>query len=259
MTPEGYTRFLCESPLLREAVGAPQGSALLSRSPSAVGGTDGGAAPASTALAAAALRSLVDMGFPEATAAAALARSRGDAAAALEALLGGGAGEEGAGGDWAAPAAQALRRCAEAVSAAWRDGEDGGAAIPLLAAPATPPLRVAYPGFREGPEHSFPDLPSPAAAPAGAAAASGAAASGLPSSVLALGYGSFHQRYLLDGRLVAVGVVDVLPHCLSSVYLFYDPELGRRLQLGKLTALREIQWVQAAMAVSPRLKYYYMG
>jgi arginine-tRNA-protein transferase len=25
------------------------------------------------------------------------------------------------------------------------------------------------------------------------------------------GYGSFHQQYWLDGRLVAVGVVDVLP------------------------------------------------
>ncbi len=29
--------------------------------------------------------------------------------------------------------------------------------------------------------------------------------------VQACGYGSFHQQYWLDGRLVAVGVVDILP------------------------------------------------
>ena len=37
------------------------------------------------------------------------------------------------------------------------------------------------------------------------------------------GLGSFHQHYLLDGRIIAVGVVDILPHCVSSVYLYYDP------------------------------------
>jgi hypothetical protein len=31
-----------------------------------------------------------------------------------------------------------------------------------------------------------------------------------------LGYGSFHQHYRIDGKLVAVGVVDILPHCLVS-------------------------------------------
>jgi len=34
------------------------------------------------------------------------------------------------------------------------------------------------------------------------------------------GYGSFHQQYLLDGKLIAVGVLDILPRCLSSVYLY---------------------------------------
>jgi arginine-tRNA-protein transferase len=36
-------------------------------------------------------------------------------------------------------------------------------------------------------------------------------------------YGTFHRQYVVDGRIVAVGVLDVLPHCVSSVYLFYDP------------------------------------
>lgn len=31
--------------------------------------------------------------------------------------------------------------------------------------------------------------------------------------------GSYHQCYRLDGQLVAVGVLDLLPHAVSSVYL----------------------------------------
>jgi arginine-tRNA-protein transferase len=37
-------------------------------------------------------------------------------------------------------------------------------------------------------------------------------------------YGAFHQLYRIDGKLIAVGVIDILPICLSSVYLFYDPD-----------------------------------
>jgi len=78
--------------------------------------------------------------------------------------------------------------------------------------------------------------------------------SGMP-----LGYGSFHMQYRHRGELVAVGVVDVLPQCLSSVYVFYAPD-RKKLELGRLTALREIQWVQAvARLVSPRLRYWYAG
>eukprot|EP00250_Pteridium_aquilinum_P006519 c16419_g1_i1 orf=461-2347(-) len=72
------------------------------------------------------------------------------------------------------------------------------------------------------------------------------------------GFGSFHQQYLIDGRLVAVGVVDILPSCLSSKYLFWDPDLAF-LSLGKYSALQEIQWVQKAHTVCPSLEYYYLG
>ncbi len=40
--------------------------------------------------------------------------------------------------------------------------------------------------------------------------------------------GGFHQQYLLDGKIFCVGVVDLLPNCLSSVYLFYDPGTTRQ-------------------------------
>ena len=50
-------------------------------------------------------------------------------------------------------------------------------------------------------------------------------------------YGSYHQLYRLDRRLVAVGVVDILPSGLSSVYLFYDPD-EKLLSLGTYVQLR---------------------
>eukprot|EP00180_Rhodochaete_pulchella_P000096 Plantae.Rhodophyta-Rhodochaete_pulchella.ctg10611.p1 GENE.Plantae.Rhodophyta-Rhodochaete_pulchella.ctg10611~~Plantae.Rhodophyta-Rhodochaete_pulchella.ctg10611.p1 ORF type:complete len:185 (+),score=26.18 Plantae.Rhodophyta-Rhodochaete_pulchella.ctg10611:34-555(+) len=83
-------------------------------------------------------------------------------------------------------------------------------------------------------------------------------ASGGGGDSCAPAFGSFHFRYSLYGKLIAVGVVDVLPLCLSSVYVFYDPDLPL-LELGKYTALQEIEWVQKASAAVPSLHYYYMG
>jgi arginine-tRNA-protein transferase len=72
-------------------------------------------------------------------------------------------------------------------------------------------------------------------------------------------YGGFHHHYLLDDQLVAVGVVDVLPSCLSSVYLFYDPSF-EFLNLGTVTAVKEIEWVQQKLLPNyPDIKFYYMG
>jgi arginine-tRNA-protein transferase len=69
-------------------------------------------------------------------------------------------------------------------------------------------------------------------------------------------YGGFHQHYILDNKLIAVGVVDILPSCLSSVYLFYDPDL-EHLNLGTVTAVKEIEWVQKMLTPKyPALKYY---
>eukprot|EP00970_Alexandrium_tamarense_P012716 scaffold3056_cov187-Alexandrium_tamarense.AAC.17 len=50
---------------------------------------------------------------------------------------------------------------------------------------------------------------------------------------------------------------DILPHCLSSVYAFYDPDLSSKLELGKYTALREIEWVRRSRLLTAR--YYYLG
>ena len=52
-----------------------------------------------------------------------------------------------------------------------------------------------------------------------------------------MGYGSFHQQYLLDGKIICVGVLDILPSLVSSKYLYYDPDY-EFLNLGKYSALR---------------------
>lgn len=51
--------------------------------------------------------------------------------------------------------------------------------------------------------------------------------------------GSFHQCYRLDGKLVAIGVLDLLPTCVSAVYFLYHESI-HSLNPGKLGALREI-------------------
>ncbi|KAK9840120.1 hypothetical protein WJX74_003773 [Apatococcus lobatus] len=79
-----------------------------------------------------------------------------------------------------------------------------------------------------------------------------------PGACPASGLGSFHQQYWLDGELIAVGVVDILPGYLSSKYFFWDPDLGP-LALGKFSALQEIELVRSASAQCPSLQYYTMG
>ncbi|KAI8581570.1 hypothetical protein K450DRAFT_231963, partial [Umbelopsis ramanniana AG] len=73
------------------------------------------------------------------------------------------------------------------------------------------------------------------------------------------GYGSYHQTYRLDGKLIAMAVLDILPNCVSSVYFMYDPEYAF-LSLGKYSALREIALTQEfEEKVSKELHWYYMG
>ncbi|KAL1494341.1 hypothetical protein ABEB36_009955 [Hypothenemus hampei] len=79
-----------------------------------------------------------------------------------------------------------------------------------------------------------------------------------PPGINGPGYGSFHQQYWIDDNLIAVGVIDILPGCVSSVYFFYDPDY-RALTLGTYGSLREIQFVQELQTQICDLRYYYMG
>ncbi|KAI9011247.1 arginine-tRNA-protein transferase [Gaertneriomyces semiglobifer] len=67
------------------------------------------------------------------------------------------------------------------------------------------------------------------------------------------GLGSFHQKYYFGDQLAAVAVLDILPGCISSVYLMYDPDYAW-LSLGTYSALREV-----GLAKMLDLPYYYMG
>ncbi len=59
--------------------------------------------------------------------------------------------------------------------------------------------------------------------------------------------------YRLGERLVGVSILDSCPAGLSSVYMYYDPEMPRR-SLGTLSILREI-----AFCLERGLPYYYLG
>lgn len=65
--------------------------------------------------------------------------------------------------------------------------------------------------------------------------------------------GSFHQCYRLDGKLVAIGVIDLLPHSVSAVYFLYHESI-HRWSPGKLGALREI-----ALASEGGYDWWYPG
>ena len=71
-------------------------------------------------------------------------------------------------------------------------------------------------------------------------------------------YGSYHLQYLLDGRIFAVGVLDIIPKGVLCEYLYYDPTY-RFIAPGVYTALFEIALTQRFYRVSPEMQYYYMG
>ena len=72
-------------------------------------------------------------------------------------------------------------------------------------------------------------------------------------------YGSYHQHYRIDGKLIAVGVIDILPKCLSAVYVYYDTDYSF-LTLGKYSTMREIEMTRKLHLCDPeKFKYYYMG
>ncbi|GFZ47726.1 hypothetical protein JCM24511_05473 [Saitozyma sp. JCM 24511] len=72
-------------------------------------------------------------------------------------------------------------------------------------------------------------------------------------------YGSYHLLYRVDGHLVGISVIDVLPHCVSSVYFIWDPDWAWA-SLGKLSALREVSMArEMAEAGAEGMGWLYMG
>ena len=71
-------------------------------------------------------------------------------------------------------------------------------------------------------------------------------------------YGSYHQQYWLDGNLVAVGLLDILPRMIVCEYFYYDPSY-KFLSLGVYSAIREIAFVRELGQYSPQMRHYCMG
>ncbi|KAI0091932.1 arginine-tRNA-protein transferase [Irpex rosettiformis] len=72
-------------------------------------------------------------------------------------------------------------------------------------------------------------------------------------------YGSYHQLYRIDGELIAMAVLDILPNCVSSVYFMYDSK-WERFSLGKLSALREVSLAKEIhKAGAKTMGWLYMG
>ena len=72
-------------------------------------------------------------------------------------------------------------------------------------------------------------------------------------------YGTYNIIHKLDGKIFAVGVWDILPHGLSSVYLYYDTDYSF-LNPGILTAIKEIEYVKEFNGlIDKNFKYYLMG
>ncbi|KAG8825715.1 hypothetical protein FRC17_008559 [Serendipita sp. 399] len=70
---------------------------------------------------------------------------------------------------------------------------------------------------------------------------------GTPPSHLPRYYGTHHQLYRIDGELVAMSVLDILPNCVSGVYFMYASK-WEKCQLGKLSVLREAALVREMYA-----------
>jgi len=71
-----------------------------------------------------------------------------------------------------------------------------------------------------------------------------------PPAHLPSHYGSYHQLYRLDGRLIAMSVIDILPSCVSSVYFMWEKEY-EKFSLGKVSPMRHIPRFTPSGLVTP--------
>ena len=57
------------------------------------------------------------------------------------------------------------------------------------------------------------------------------------------GYGGFHMHHRIDGKLVAIGNLDLCRKSMNSAYFIYDPDL-KHLNLGIVGAIIEIEYMR---------------
>jgi len=70
-----------------------------------------------------------------------------------------------------------------------------------------------------------------------------------------------HACWLVDDKMIAFSVIDILPCGISSVYLVWDTNYAKH-GLGRLASLREIAWIQEwkdTLKFSLQFNWYYLG
>ena len=73
-------------------------------------------------------------------------------------------------------------------------------------------------------------------------------------------YGTFHQEYFVGDHLAGVGVIDVMPHSLVSIYYFFDIDKEyAKLSLGVYSCLQEIEYARELNRRGADIRYYYLG
>ena len=72
-------------------------------------------------------------------------------------------------------------------------------------------------------------------------------------------YGSYNLIHRIDGKIIAVTVIDILPNYLESLYCYYDTDFSF-LDLGVVTAIREIEFMKSFQElIDKNLIYYTIG
>lgn len=63
----------------------------------------------------------------------------------------------------------------------------------------------------------------------------------------------------IDGKLVAVGVIDICSKYLNSAYFIYDPDYSK-LSLGVVGAIKEMEYMRLIKSkYNTNLQYYHLG
>ena len=71
--------------------------------------------------------------------------------------------------------------------------------------------------------------------------------------------GSYHMYHRIDGKLVAVGVIDISNRYLKTGYFIYDPDY-KFLNLGVIGAIRELEYMQLIIRDhNPSMTFYQLG
>ena len=70
--------------------------------------------------------------------------------------------------------------------------------------------------------------------------------------------GTYHMHYYLDGELIMISILDILPQYFVSIYFIYDPDI-RFMTPGIFTCLQELELVQRIQREQPKLTYFALG